>query len=166
MKRFAIGLVVPMLILASAVPVAAQAEEGVPFTGATHGFGMVQPDEACPPINLRSVVSTSGFVSDMGMVQLDWYNCTPEGADVEGIEMTFVAENGDQVFATYEAHNAPAVTEEPMLMEIDYEFEIIGGTGQYEGATGGGQLDATMAWPGFDINYWPGMVLIDGTITY
>jgi hypothetical protein len=164
-KRFAIVLVAPMLILAMAAPVGAQAEEGVPFTGATHGFGMVQPDETCP-IDLRSVVSTSGFVSDIGLVELDWYNCTPEGADVEGIEMTFVTENGDQVFATYEAHDAPAVTEDPMLMEITYDFEIVGGTGQYEGATGGGRIDATMAWPGFEINNWPGMFLIDGTISY
>ena len=80
--------------------------------------------------------------------------------------MTFVAENGDSVFASYEAHNAPAIGEDPMLMEITYDFEIIGGTGQYEGASGGGQLAAMMAWPGFEPNYWPALVLIDGTISY
>jgi hypothetical protein len=51
-------------------------------------------------------------------------------------------------------------------MEIAYDFEITGGTGQYEGASGGGQLEAMMAWPGFEPNYWPALVLIDGTITY
>ena len=31
---------------------------------------------------------------------------------------------------------------------------------------GGGQLAAMMAWPGFEPNYWPALVLIDGTISY
>ena len=165
MKRVSILSVALMLALAIATPVAAQGDE-LPFTGAVHGYGMVEPDSECPPLELRSVVTTTGHVTGMGMTTLDWYNCTPEGADVEGIEMTFVAENGDSVFATYEAHNAPAVGEDPMLMEIAYDFEIVGGTGQYEGASGGGQLAAMMAWPGFEPNYWPALVLIDGTITY
>jgi hypothetical protein len=80
--------------------------------------------------------------------------------------MTFVAENGDRVFATYGASDVPPVGEDPMLMEINYDFEITGGTGQFEGASGGGQLTAMMAWPGYEPNYWPAIVLIDGTITY
>jgi hypothetical protein len=165
MKRAMVLPIALLLALATAAPVAAQGDE-LPFTGAVHGHGMVQPDSACPPLELRSVVTTTGFVSDMGMIELNWYNCTPEGADVEGIEMTFVDENGDSVSATYGASNAPAVGEDPMLMEIDYDFEIVGGTGRYEGATGGGQLAAMMAWPGFEPNYWPALVLIDGTISY
>ena len=154
-----------MLMLTTAAPVAAQAE-AVPFTGAVHGYGMVQPDEACPPVDLRSVFTTSGHVSEMGMIELGYYNCTPPGSDVEGIEMAFVAENGDSVFATYEAHDVLPVGEDPALMGITYDFAIVGGTGQFEGASGGGQLSGTMAWPGFEVNYWPTLVLIDGTISY
>ena len=154
------------LALATAAPVAAQDDDALPFTGAAHGYGMVQPDEECPPVDLRSVFTTAGYVSEMGMVQLDWYNCTPEGSDIAGIEMTFVAENGDSVSAMHEAHDVAPVGEDPALMEIAYDFEITGGTGRFEGASGGGQLALTMAWPGFDTNYWPTLVIIDGTIAY
>lgn len=166
MKRVLTLLAALMLALVTAAPVAAQSDDGLPFTGAVHGYGMVQPDEECPPVDLRSVFATTGYVSEMGMIQLDWYNCTPEGSDIEGIEMTFVAENGDTVSALHEAHDTPPVGEDPTLMEITYDFEISGGTGQFEGASGGGQLALTMAWPGFETNYWPTLVIIDGTITY
>lgn len=165
MRRVRILSVALMLALATATPAAAQGDE-LPFTGAVHGYGMVQPDEECPPVDLRSVFTTTGYVTEMGMIELNWYNCTPEGSDIEGIEMTFVAENGDSVSAMHEAHNTPPVGEDPMLMEIAYDFEIVGGTGQFEGASGGGQLALTMAWPGFETNYWPTLVLIDGTISY
>ena len=165
MKRAMTLSISLMLALAAATPVAAQGEE-LPFTGAVHGYGMVQPDSACPPLELRSVFSTTGHVTDMGAITLDWYNCTPEGADIEGIEMAFVAENGDSVLATFGASDVPPVGEDPSLNEWDYDFEIVGGTGQYEGATGGGQLATMMAWPGFETNYWSTLVLIDGTISY
>ncbi len=80
--------------------------------------------------------------------------------------MSFVAENGDSVFATYEAHDVPPVGEDPTLLQIDYDFEIVGGTGQYDGASGGGQLMGYVAWPGFEPNYWASMIIIDGTIAY
>lgn len=165
MRRVRILSVALMLALATATPAAAQGDE-LPFTGAVHGYGMVQPDEECPPVDLRSVFTTTGYVTEMGMIELNWYNCTPEGSDIEGIEMTFVAENGDSVSAMHEAHDTPPVGEDPSLNEIAYDFEIVGGTGQFEGASGGGQLALTMAWPGFETNYWPTLVLIDGTISY
>ena len=166
MKQVMMLLVALMLALVTAAPVAAQSDDGLPFTGAVHGYGMVQPDEECPPVDLRSVFTTTGYVSEMGMIQLDWYNCTPEGSDIEGIEMTFVAENGDSVSATYEAHDVAPVGEDPSLLEIAYDFEITGGTGQFEGASGGGQMAGFIAWPGFEPNYWPTLVIIDGTIAY
>ena len=166
MKRVMILLAALMLVLATAAPMTAQGDDGVPFKGAVHGYGMVQPDEECPPVDLRSVFATTGYVSEMGMVALDYYNCTPEGSDIVGIEMTFVAENGDSVSAAYEAHDVAPVGEEPALMAIAYDFEIVGGTGQFEGASGGGQLSLSMAWPGFETNYWPSLLLIDGTIAY
>lgn len=166
MKRVVFVLVALMLVAATAAPVAAQDNEELPFTGAVHGYGMVEPDTECPPVDLRSVFTTVGHVSGMGKVQLDYYNCTPEGADVVGTEMTFVAESGDSVSAAYEAGDVAPVGEDPSLLEITYDFEITGGTGQFEGASGGGQMAGYVAWPGFEPNYWPTLVLIDGTITY
>jgi hypothetical protein len=155
-----------LLVLATTVPVAAQGDGELPFTGAVHGYGMVEPDEACPPVDLHSAFTTTGHVTEMGTIELDYDNCTPEGAEIMGTEMTFVADNGDSVFATYDATDVPSVGPDPMLLEIEYDFEITGGTGQFAGATGGGQLMGKVAWPGFEPNYWPTLVLIDGTITY
>ena len=166
MKRVVFVLVALMLVAATAAPVAAQDSEELPFTGAVHGYGMVEPDTECPPVDMRSVFTTTGHVSAMGKVQLDYYNCTPEGSDIVGAEMTFVAENGDSVSAAYEAHDVAPVGEGPSLLEIAYDFEITGGTGQFDGASGGGQLAGFIAWPGFEPNYWPTLVLIDGTIAY
>ena len=166
MKRVMILLVALMLALVTAAPVAAQGDGELPFKGAVHGYGMVEPDSECPPVDLRSVFTTAGHVTDMGMIELDYYNCTPEGADIVGTEMTFVAENGDSVSATYEAHDVAPVGEDPALLEITYDFEITGGSGQFEGASGGGQMAGFIAWPGFEPNYWPTLVIIDGTIAY
>jgi hypothetical protein len=83
MRRVMILSVGLMLALTSATTVAAQGAE-LPFTGAVHGYGMVEPDSECPPLELRSVVTATGYVSEMGMIELVWCNCTPEGADIEG----------------------------------------------------------------------------------
>ncbi len=113
MTRVMMLLIAVILVLATAAPVAAQGEEQLPFKGAVHGYGMVEPDTDCPPVDLRSVFTTTGYVGDMGTIQLDYHNCTPEGPDVVGIEMTFVAESGDSVSATYEAHDVAPVGEDP-----------------------------------------------------
>jgi len=166
MKRVTILLVVLMLVLATAAPVAARSDPERPFKGTAGGLGMVQPDPSCPPVNLRSVFTATGHATHLGKFELDYYNCTPPGPTITGIEMIFMAANGDEVFATYEASDVAPVGEEPMLLEITYDFEIVGGTGRFDGATGGGQMMAAIEWPGFEPNYWPTTWVIEGTIAY
>ncbi len=166
MKRATILLVALALLLTAAAPVAAKGDHERPFKGTAQGYGMVQEDLSCPPVDLRSVFTTTGRATHMGKLQLDFYNCTPPGSTVTGIEMTFVAANGDKVFADYAAAGLPPVGPDPMLLEITYEFEITGGTGRFEGASGGGLIMADIEWPGFETNYWPTELTIKGAIAY
>ncbi len=128
-----------MLVLATAAPVAARSDPQRPFNGTAAGFGMVQPDSLCPVLpdgaTLRSVFTATGQATHLGKFELDYYNCTPPGPAITGIEMTFMAANGDEVFVTYEASDVAAVGPDPTLLEITYDFEIVGGTGRFDGAT-------------------------------
>jgi hypothetical protein len=167
MRRVMILLVALGLVLASAAPVAATSDPGRPLKGTAAGFGMVQPDEACPPVLLRSVFTATGRATHLGRFNLDYYNCTPPGSTVTGIEMTFVAANGDKVFVAYDAHDVPPVGAEPTLLAITYNFEIVGGTGRFAGATGGGQMMAAIEFTGIEgPNHWPTTFVIKGTIAY
>jgi hypothetical protein len=171
MKRVTILLVVLTLVLATAAPVAARSDTERPFKGTAAGYGMVQPDGSCPVLpdgaKLRSVFAATGHATHLGKFELDYYNCTPAGPDIEGIEMTFVAANGDEVFASFEASDVDEVGPDPMLLEITYDFEIIGGTGRFDGATGGGQMMAAIEFQGIlGPNYWPTTFVIKGTIVY
>lgn len=166
MKRVTILLVALMLVLATAAPVVAKGDHERPFKGTAQGHGMVAPDATCSDPPLRSVFATTGHATHMGKLELDYYNCTPSGSDIVGVEMTFVAANGDSVFATFGSDSVPPVGEEPSLLEITYDFVIIGGTGRFEGATGGGRMMADVEWPGFALNYWPTSLAFKGTIAY
>jgi hypothetical protein len=170
MRRITILLVSLLLLLATAAPVSARSHPERPFKGTAAGFGMVQPDDQCPALPdgamLRSVFTGTGHATHLGTFDLDYYNCTPPGPDVTGIEMTFVAANRDKVFVDFDAHDVAAVGPDPVLLEITYDFEIIGGTGRFKGATGGGQIMAALEWPGFEPNYWPTTWVIKGTIAY
>lgn len=167
MRRSAILLVALILVLATAAPVAAGSDPARPLKGTAVGFGMVQPDVSCPPVNLRSVFAATGRATHLGTFELDYYNCTPPGSTLTGIEMTFVAANGDEIFVTYEARDVPPVGAEPVLLEITYDFEIVGGTGRFMGATGGGRMMAAIEFPGIEgPNHWPTTFVIEGTIAY
>jgi len=170
MRRVTILLVALMLVLATAAPVAARSDQARPLKGTAAGFGMVDFDPLCPVLpdgaTLRSVFTATGHATHLGKFELDYYNCTPPGPDITGIEMTFTAANGDKVFVTYDAHDVAALGPDPTLLEITYDFEIAGGTGRFVGATGGGHMMAAIEWPGFEPNYWPTTWVIKGTIAY
>jgi hypothetical protein len=61
-------------------------------------------------------------------------------------EATWAAANGDAVFFTFAGQFVPTAT--PGILENVETFEVVGGTGRFEGATGGGVagglLDVTL----------------------
>jgi hypothetical protein len=64
-------------------------------------------------------------------------------------QATWTAPNGDAVFSTFAGQMLP--TETPGILENVETFEVVGGTGRFEGATGGGSagwlLDASTLLP-------------------
>jgi hypothetical protein len=165
MRRFVALLGVVGFLIAAAGPAAADDDQARPFRGTTSGYGMVVPDAACPPVGLRSVFTLTGNATHMGAITVDNHHCAPPGAVVQGGDMTIVAANGDEVFIEYTAV-APIVGPDPMLVVAEMEFTIVGGTGRFEQAGGGGHQTYRIEWPGFSPNRWPTTKVIEGTISY
>lgn len=163
-----IGLVTVGLI----APVGADSSSR-PFKGSMTGevtFSMVGL-EVCPATDvflggLSSDSTASGTVSHLGRSTMESSHCTPAFETIEGGEMTLVAANGDAVFIHYSGFAPfpiPGVTE---FIEVDVDFEIVGGTGRFAGATGGGDMWARVAFEGFDDPAWAASWHWDGTIGY
>ena len=166
MRRF-VAILGVVAILAFAVgPVMAKGDEQRPFKGVAQGHGMVVLDPECLTLGLRSVFTTAGQATHMGAFALDFNHCTPAGPYLVGTEMTFVAANGDEVYATYTAGPFPVVGEDPEVFDAPVDFVIVGGSGRFEGASGGGHITLTVSWPGFEPNYWPATLVFEGTIGY
>ena len=167
MRRFVAILGVVAILAFAAGPVMARGDEQRPFKGVAQGHGMVVVDLACPHFGgLRSAFTTAGQASHMGRFALGFNHCTPTGPYLTGTEMTFVAANGDEVYATYTAGPFPVVGEDPEVFDAPVDFVIVGGSGRFEGASGGGHITLTVAWPGFAPNYWPATLVFEGTIGY
>jgi hypothetical protein len=107
----------------------------------------------------------SGTVSHLGRTTMSSSHCTPAGETIEGGEMTLVAANGDQVSIHYSGY-APFPGEGTEFIDAELDFEIVGGTGRFEGATGGGELWARIAFEGFDDPAWAATWHWDGVIGY
>ena len=64
-------------------------------------------------------------------------------------QATWLAANGDSVSSSFEGHFVP--TDDPAVLENVETFEVTGGTGRFQGATGGGiaagLLDAATLLP-------------------
>jgi hypothetical protein len=56
--------------------------------------------------------------------------------------VTFTSASGDQLFATFEGTLIP--TDVPGFFAAANPFEIVGGTGRFEGASGGGQVTGSL----------------------
>jgi len=167
MRRFAAILGVVAILAFTAGPVVAKGAEQRPFKGVGQGHGMVVLDAGCPNFGgLRSVFTTAGRATHMGAFTLDFNHCTPAGPFLVGTEMTFAAANGDEVYATYTAGPFPVVGADPQVFDAPVDFVIVGGSGRFEGASGGGHITLTVAWPGFEPNYWPATLVFAGTIGY
>jgi len=167
MRRFVAILGMVAIFALAAGPATANGGEHRPFKGTAVGYGMVVPDAACPAFGgLRSAFTATGTMTHMGAILMDNSHCTPAGPWVDGGVMTIIAANGDEVSITYTAGPAPAVGPDPMQFEVPGEFVIVGGTGRFEGASGGGHMTVAISWPGFEPNYWPTTMHMDGTIRY
>ena len=124
------------LLAAAAVVVPVWSAEEVPFKARFALQGSPAGQGRCPTGLVQFDITGGGFVSHMGAttdVQSHCFNFQT-GAVTEGT-YTFTAANGDSISGGYNAQLSPTA---PGIFAIDGQFTITGGTGRFEGVSGGG----------------------------
>jgi hypothetical protein len=86
-----------------------------------------------------------GQMTHMGRVSVTSEHCGryPDGT-WDGGFMTFVAADGSALYTTYTGSSTPDFDAETYVFAND--FAIVGGTGRFAGASGGGPGGALLAW--------------------
>ena len=171
-KILLVLVVIALMTLGLIAPVGADSSAR-PFEGSLSGevtFGPVGL-EICPATDvflgdLRTDSAATGRVTHMGRTTMTSTHCTPAFETIAGGEMTLVAANDDEVLIHYwgsAPFPIPGVTE---IIEVDLDFEIVGGTGHFDGAIGGGVMTAQIVFEGFLEPAWPAAWQFVGTIGY
>lgn len=95
----------------------------------------------CPPDFVPIAFAGTGTLTLLGAVSIAGNDCVlftpPTGVIADGV-LTIIAANGDQIFGTIEGTEVLPTPEVPGTLEGT--FAIVGGTGRFEGATGGGRF--------------------------
>ena len=97
----------------------------------------------------------------------DWSGLNPATGccfTSEDGEFRLVAANGDEVHGTYAGLGRVVEFEPVMILEVEGTYEIDGGTGRFEGATG--QFQSTFVGPSTSPAGGDGTSLFEGTIGY
>jgi hypothetical protein len=144
------GATQPTLAGAQATTVLAsiQDQRELPFRAHLEGVGTVPDDpNRCAPL-VTAGNATTGTMTHLGRVTGAHSQCIdPTGehqnplAFTNGI-VTFTASNGTKLFATFAGVLQP--TDEPGVFAAANPFQIVGGTGRFEGATGGGRATGSL----------------------
>jgi hypothetical protein len=135
MKRHspAANLVLAVLaVLALTGPAVAQ--QHVPFHGVFEGDYTVTPIPDTTTATL--VVSASGTGSQIGAFELEIPHVVNFATSTATGSYQFTAANGDMVIGSFTGHATPIGTDGHYAMLVE-EVTITGGTGRFEGATGG-----------------------------
>lgn len=133
-----------------------------PFKGTVVGEATFPSAEFCVPIPVQTVSTAAGTFSHLGRTTMSSRHCAPPADEITGGETTLVAANGDQLFITY----GGVLTFDPEVIEFNGEFQIVGGTGRFDGATGGGAMTGFIVFEGILDPAWPGTWIFEGTIRY
>lgn len=147
------------------IPAAGADSASRPFKGSAVGEVTFPLDPDCPNYGgLRTDSTAVGTASHLGRIVMEGQHCTP--APGEGIagEQTFVAANGDEVYMTYSG--VPGPPNPDGVIVFDVNFDIIGGSGRFEGAEGGGTMIAYVVFEGLLDPAWSASWVWEGTIGY
>lgn len=131
------------LLLVGATPAWASAPVR-PFSGITYGVDSYGDPSECPQDQPIPYVNTgSGQVTHLGAVKVEIFHCTffdpVSGSGRFGPgTITLTAANGDTLTLADWGTFRFVQTPDALLSYIDLEWEVIGGTGRFEGATGSG----------------------------
>jgi hypothetical protein len=165
---------VASVVLVTGLATSASADPGSrPFTGSVRGevtFTPV-PDSECPPGGLfygglRTDSSATGTVSHLGRTVMSSRHCTPVGDLITGGHMTLVSASGDEVDIEYSGSAPFPIPGVTKVVVVSLTFEIVGGSGRFEGADGGGTMTAHVVFEGFEDPVWPASWTWSGSIGY
>jgi hypothetical protein len=159
------------LLLSAAFALPASADSSArPFNGSSSGVVVYTPVSAdvCPAGGgnfglLATVSSSSGTVSHLGRTDMSAFHCTPSGDTFGPGTMTMVSANGDKVFVEYTG-SAPFPGPGTTVIVVHIDFTIVGGTGRFTAATGGGEMTAYITFEGFTNPVWPARWVWNGQI--
>ncbi len=159
------------LLLSVALPLSARADSGSrPFKGSASGEVVYTPVSAhfCPAgggnFGLVATVSTAtGTASHLGRMGMSGSHCTPSGDTFGPGTMTMTSASGDEVFMEYTG-SAPFPGPGTTVIDVHIDFTIVGGTGRFATATGGGEMTAYITFEGFTNPVWPARWVWDGAI--
>jgi hypothetical protein len=133
----AFGVLTAMVL---AFSVSAAADSARPFGATLEGYA--NPVPTSDPCVLTNTEGGTGKAVHMGAIA--WASsetvnfCTdPEGAEVQG-SFVMTAANGDQLHGEYTTLAHPDFTSG--VITFSGQWTIVGGTGRFENATGGGTL--------------------------
>ena len=127
-----------------------------PFKGDLSGEVVFTPDLASPsPTGLWTDSSAVGKVSHLGKTVMTSRHPTPTGTDITGGHMKLIAANGNEVWMTYSGFAPYPEIGVPGTIVVDTDFTIVGGTGRFGDASGGGKMTAYVEFPGaFSLGPW------------
>lgn len=176
MNRMArsVGLAASAILVLGGTAGMASASADRPFKGTVSGqvsFAMVGTG-VCPALGLQTESNATGTLRHLGATSMSAAHCTPTGASLTGGRMTLTAANGDKVYLAYDGTQL----ELPDFMggtvavgesfPVEGGFEVIGGTGRFVGAAGGGTYVATVVNEGLSDPSWAAAWRYSGTISY
>ena len=168
MRRFLVLLTVCALTLVVFTAAASAKSVTRPFKGLVSGQAVFTPDPASPsPTGLWTDSSAVGHVSHLGRTVMSSRHPTPTGDTITGGNMKLVAASGAEVWITYSGYAPFPVLGIPSTIVVDTDFTIVGGTGRFAHASGGGESTAYIEFPGvLDLGPWPAHWTWKATISY
>lgn len=122
-------------------------------------LGEPEPSPRCPEGQVLVRIEGRGTATRIGRVTATMSHCIiddPAEPDFTNGEMVLTSVRGDAIFIQYAGTDTPSGEGTSI---IDGTFAIVGGSGAYVGATGGGTLSGTGSTSG------SGNGILDGTIT-
>ena len=151
MSRFlrAAAMLAALVMLAALPTTQALATHGQPDQGVPFHYSFISTDSYGPPTcdgaAWQFFSSGTADVSHLGSSTIEVSHCTwldlpTTGHFASGVQ-EFTAANGDTLFLAYEGTFETVVSPDGFFSYIDLEWEVSGGSGRFEGATGSGHAD-------------------------
>jgi hypothetical protein len=149
MKIFTLAVAACLTLVLPATMVASGSSR--PFKASIHAFAAPTPTSNC---QLTNAETGTAQVTHLGRSTMESNEVVelcvnPEGAEITG-QFTITAANGDLVFGTYETLGH--LNFDTNEVTFSGQFTITGGTGRFEGASGGGSIEGSGSLlPPFDV---------------